>query len=201
MGSTGVTLSTVQQATTSNSNNVTNSSSQDGNQAQAPVRRRYGDHYRLWLAGPTNADTVRFAPTNAIASPSTDPLAQTQVVNATPPGSIQSSSHGNDAQMAAGGGVSSQAQGAPLTASTASSSTNTPSTSLSNGSSATQQQLAQLEAMLQQLGIDPQSLSGPALTALMADAADPAALLAYAQQLQGTSPPAPPQNTHVKVTI
>jgi hypothetical protein len=67
-------------------------------------------------------------------------------------------------------------------------------------SSASQQQLANLEAMLQQLGIDPQSLSGPALSALVHDAASPAALLAYVKELQGTSPPAAPSADHINVT-
>jgi hypothetical protein len=76
--------------------------------------------------------------------------------------------------------------------------TATPSSAASN---AAQQRLAQLEAMLQQLGIDPRSLSGPALTALLSDATDPAALLTYVKELQGTAPPAAPPSTHVNVTV
>jgi hypothetical protein len=68
-------------------------------------------------------------------------------------------------------------------------------------SSSAQQQLDQLEALLQQIGIDPASLSGPALTALLHDSADPAALLVYVKQLQGTAPPAAPPIAHVNVTV
>jgi hypothetical protein len=67
--------------------------------------------------------------------------------------------------------------------------------------SAAQQRLAQLEAMLQQLGIDPKSLSGPALTALLSDATDPAALLTYVKELQGTAPPAAPPSTRVNIMV
>lgn len=77
------------------------------------------------------------------------------------------------------------------------------STAPSNSKSAAtqQQQLAQLEDILQQLGIDPDTLSMSDLTAMLPpDATDPAAILAYVQQFLGTTASAAPQSNHVNVT-
>lgn len=71
------------------------------------------------------------------------------------------------------------------------------------GQSVTQEEITAIDAMLEQIGIDPQSYSTAALLAMLPYASSPATLLAYVQELQGTAaqPAANTQNAGVDAQL